>query len=153
MTGTATANPSTLNFTAANETGTFSLDPLGNTPVALASLAGNYLAAADASSKNRSVTMTIDPPPNGLATAAITGVFDPNGANQAFTGTITPVASAVNAFQVVLTTTSAPGVTATTSGLAYLRSTTPPSLIVMTDDGNPNQSQILQTSAIFTTVP
>jgi hypothetical protein len=153
ITGSATANPSTINITAQGISGSFIRDPQGNSPVALATLAGNYLAASSATSGNTTVTMTIAPPALGLTIAVITGVLDPSGSNTAFSGTITPVASAVNAFRVTLSLVNPAGGNLTTTGLAYFRPTTPPSLVVMTDDGNPNQSQVVQASAILTAVP
>ena len=152
--GTATANPNTLTLGSPGQSPSsrtaFTSDPAASNPVALADLAGNYEAPAQATSAYRTIRLTVNPPAAGATSLTCTGVFDPGGANLPFTGRISAT-SFNNQFGVSMTLPSGPGTTAGFTGAAYLRSGSPATLIVMTaTDADPASTTAEQASGIFT---
>ena len=161
--GTATAAPDTLSLGFAgngqplSSPQPFTPDAAANTPVALADLAGTYQAPATATSENQAVRVTINPPAAGAATTTFTGVIDPGGANAAFTGTISTrngAPAGTNLFTVSMPVPDGQGASINVSGVAYLRSGTPPTLVVMTSTSvDPASTTAEQVSGIFTRLP
>lgn len=155
--GSATANPNTLNIgfgaigsTPATGAETFTPDPAANTLVTLADLAGKYQAPAAATSFNKVLTLTIDPPATGSNSATFTGALDPSGANSAGTGSVSAT-STNNQFTVSMIVPSASGPAIAYAGAVYLRSVTPATLTLITNNNpNPPPTQALQASAILT---
>ena len=134
VTGTATTGnlDDTVTFPIGTATTNLVPDTPANTAVHLADLAGTYAADPAHTSTGLASTLTVNP--DGSFT-----LVNASGSGQ---GTLTPVATDLNAFTTTLEVTPTSGSPASFTGLSFLRPGTTPAIVVMTSQATGGNSGI-----------